>query len=208
MNRAAPVDTAPCSSTREAAVCSFTPEFPKLSQVDLLGDVNYHKPTNPGIARNKSKTYYPQKKYRVSKSFSKTVSCDSQYLCYIFFLFSLPLIIALAQVSVERADKNDNAPTEARWVYDPNLHVSSSSSVEVLTIPTPSWPSNLFLFTQWPLLALRGLSPLEIRIHPLEMPTKARMGESLFWPPMNLLEIIQSSILPDTQIVPQDLTKE
>lgn len=148
MNRAAPVDTAPCSSTREAAVCSFTPEFPKLSQVDLLGDVNYHKPTDPGIARNKSKTYYPQKKYRVSKSFSKTVSCDSQYLCYIFFLFSLPLIIALAQVSVERADKNDNAPTEARWVYDPNLHVSSSSSVEVLTIPTPSWPSNLFLFTQ------------------------------------------------------------
>lgn len=116
MNKAAPVDTAPCSSTREAAVCSFTPEFPKLSQVDLLGDVNYHKPTDPGIARNKSKTYYPQKKYRVSKSFSKTVSCDSQYLCYIFFLFSLPLIIALAQVSVERADKNDNAPTEAHWV--------------------------------------------------------------------------------------------
>lgn len=83
-----PVNTAPIPSAAEAAVYfiqQFTPELLKLSQVDSLGDVSSHKPTDPRTERNKVETH-PQKKYRVSESFSKNVSCDSQYLHRIFIL--------------------------------------------------------------------------------------------------------------------------
>lgn len=83
-----PVNTAPIPSAAKGAVYfiqQFTPELLKLSQVDSLGDVSSHKPTDPRTERNKVKTH-PQKEYRVSESFSKNVSCDSQYLHRIFIL--------------------------------------------------------------------------------------------------------------------------
>lgn len=82
------VNTAPIPSAAEGAVYfiqQFTPELLKLSQVDSLDDVSSHKPTDPRTEQNKVKTQ-PQKKYRVSESFSKNVSCDSQYLHRIFIL--------------------------------------------------------------------------------------------------------------------------
>lgn len=104
-----PVNTAPIPSAAEAVVYfiqQFTPELLELSQVDSLGDVSSHKPTDSRTERN-VKTH-PQKKYRV-RVLAKTSAVI--HSTYIAFLFSLPLIIAITQLSVGELMKMSVPPT-------------------------------------------------------------------------------------------------